>query len=67
MTADNNLHDVILAEAEQRLALEKELFDLTATSKSNGRSTILFRLKESVTGLKKPGQEPTAMLHPDSN
>ena len=67
MTADNILHDVILAEAEQRLALEKELFDLTTTSKSNGRSTAIFKLKESVTGLKKPGQEPTARLHPDSN
>ena len=65
VTADIDLHDVILA--EQRLALEKELFDLTTTSKSKGKSAAIFKLKDSVTGPKKIGQEPTAMLHPDSN
>jgi hypothetical protein len=50
--------------SRQRLKLEKELKNLKDVKSKKGKSAVVFKLKDTIVGRKKAGQETTTMKDP---
>ena len=52
--------------SQQHKEFEKKLANLSEVKKTKGRSAAIFKLKESILGSKKVGQEAVAMEDPEN-